>query len=143
MARGSKKCPNCGTATGPRSFKCSECNYAFEFKDPSVHAIRKKLDGTKAVKCDWRQLVRGDRIRVIQGSGPYFQPKEEGSEKIQMGYAGKFTVLFITKEAIHAIGNKKESGHCVIYMGESTFNEETGIQREPHKIIKLKPRKIE
>lgn len=29
MARGSKKCPNCSTVTGPRAFTCGNCNYNF------------------------------------------------------------------------------------------------------------------
>lgn len=144
MARGTKLCQKCGESNGPRSFKCKACQNPFEFKtdSPSLSKMRTKRNSEGVVKeCNWKELVRGDRIKVIQGSGPYFPVAN--ADPINMGYAGKFTVLFIAKDSIHAIGNKKESGHCVIYMGEPTFIEETGVQREPHKITKLKQRKIE
>ncbi len=157
MARGQKTCPN-GHANGPRAKHCSTCNHEFAFKDKTAPVApvvkQKKKRGVSAatlkrhhegvrVECDWRSLVRGDRIKVMQGSGPYFPI--EGGDPINMGYAGKFVVLYITKDCIHATGNSKEgdSARCVIYMGEPNFNEETGIQREPHRVIKLKQRKQE
>lgn len=142
MGRGQKSCSKCGATTGPRSFNCPACKAPFEFKTdaPSLAKMRTKRNSEGAVReCNWKELVRGDRIKVVQGSGPYF-PTD--ADPVNMGYAGKFTVLWITKDAIHAVGNKKESGHCVIYMGEPVFVEETGVQREPHKIIKLKQRKV-
>jgi len=89
---------------------------------------------------DWRELKRGDRIKVVQSTGPYLP--RENDDPIHVGYAGKFTVLGLGKDVIHATGNKREgdSAHCVIYVGPEMMSE-YGVYRVPHKIIKLKPRK--
>lgn len=154
MGRGQKLCPN-GHPNGPRAFHCSTCNHEFAFKNKttvpvvnigkqrrsmSVAKLKARVHGTP-VECDWRTLVRGDRIKVVQGTGPYLPI--DGGDPIGMGYAGKFVVLYITKDAIHATGNSKEgeNAHCVIYVGEPGFSK-YGIYREPHRVIKLKQRRV-
>ena len=148
MGRGHKTCPQCKTQTGPRALKCKNCSHVFIFKADKDEApktgrvsLETKLTGIeKVTDFDWKQLVRGDRIKVVQGSGPYFPV--ENSDPIPMGYAGKFTVLYIMKDGIHAYGNPKEGegARCFIWMGEEGLSKH-GVYRVPHKIIKLKPRK--
>ncbi len=145
MARGQKTCSKCGVATGPRAFKCPSCQTPFTFKKDvegvSLAQMRQQRTGeAQQTDFDWRTLQRGDRIKVIQGSGPYF--KLEDADPINMGYAGKFTVLYLTADCIHATGNPKEGeqARCVIYMGKPGLSK-YGVYREPHKVVKLKQKK--
>ena len=143
--RGNKLCPSCGTGNGPRSHYCKSCQHPFAIKSgkgtPSLAAMRAKRSGViKERGFDWRELRRGDRIKVVQGTGPYLPV--ENADPVNMGYSGDFAVLYITKDHIIATGNKKEgeSAYCAIYMGEPG-DSPYGLYREPHKIIRLKPRK--
>lgn len=144
MGRGHKNCSSCGFSTGPRSFRCPNCQTPFEFKEKGIAQLRKQLENKteqKVVDFDWRTLQRGERIRVISGSGPYWPASGERQENIPMGYHGKFTVRYVDKDGIHAVGNKKEAnGHSFIYMGEPKLSK-SGLFKEPHKIVRLKPRK--
>ncbi len=140
MSRGKKICKNCGISCGPRSLACPKCGIKFIFKDKSPAQILDKIMGNIPSKtlCDYKTLERGDRIKVIQGSGPYFKSKETG-ENIPMGYTGKFKVLYVDKNYIHATGNKKEgvNARCLIYVGPPQQSQ-YGVWKEPHKVVKLK-----
>lgn len=138
MGRGQKTCKSCGTHTGPRAFKCPKCGEPFEFKD-KVPSCFKPEKGESVF--DWRTLVRGDRIRVIAGSGPYYPKNSQRDEDIPMGYYGKFTVRYLDENGIHAYGNVKEGeqSHCYIFMNpEASGLSKTGMMRVPHKIVKLR-----
>lgn len=138
--KGKKLCPACQTSCGPRSFRCPKCSHAFEFD--KIKKLKKDVDSVGMEKdFDWRTLKKGDRIKIKSGSGPYWPSSEEGKENIPMGYHGKFTVRYVDKDGIHAVGNKKEAnGHSFIYMGEPKLSK-SGLFKEPHKIVRLKPRK--
>lgn len=140
MSRGEKICKNCGHGCGPRSFKCKHCGHAFVFKEVDATIVKVEGADNEPAKIDWKALQRGDRIKV--GGGPVWPAKEEGGENIPMGYRGKFTVVGIIKDAILATGNNKEgeTARCIIYMGEPCISK-YGMQKLPHRIIKLKPRK--
>tara|TARA_R100000008_G_C3497747_1_gene122059 strand:+ start:219 stop:542 length:324 start_codon:yes stop_codon:yes gene_type:complete len=88
---------------------------------------------------DWKTLEKQDIIKCINGHGPYYISKDTG-EKIGFNYRGKYVVDSIQKNGISAwpYKNKKESGYCFIYMGESNYSEDLQIYREPHKIVLLK-----
>lgn len=129
MAKGQKFCEKCGTATGPRAYMCKKCNTPFIFKAKS-----KEAKNTKIIRdFNWRELVKGDRIRVT--GGPYFVSK---GEFIPMGYRGRFVVEGIDEKGIRAYGLDKFSGFCHIYMGPDIQNKETGVWKIKHKMIKLK-----
>lgn len=145
MPRGLKLCNKCLGNNGPRSLKCKHCSASFTFKKDvegiSLAQMRaRQAKETPQPSFDWRELKRGDRIKVVQSTGPYLP--RENDDPIHVGYAGKFTVLGLGKDVIHATGNKREgdSAHCVIYVGPEMMSE-YGVYRVPHKIIKLKPRK--
>jgi hypothetical protein len=129
MAKGQKTCPNCSTATGPRAYACKSCGHIFCFKPKS-----KEAKNTKIIRdFNWRELVKGDRIRV--GGGPYFVTK---GEFIPMGYRGRFVVDSIDESGIRAFGLDKHQGFCHIYMGGDIQNKETGVWKTKHKLMKLK-----
>lgn len=131
MPKGKKTCPNCSTETGPRAYCCKKCNYIFVFKPKS-----KEAKNTKIIhKIDWRQLVKGDRIKVA--GGPYFVSR---GEFIPMGYRGRFVVEGVDENGIKAWGLDKQQGFCHIYMGGDIQNKETGVWKTRHKLMKLKNR---
>jgi ribosomal protein L40E len=134
MARGQKICDKCGAATGPRAFMCKNCNTPFVFKAKS-----REQKNTKIIRdFNWRELVKGDRIRV--GGGPYFVSK---GEFIPMGYRGRFVVESIDQHGICAWGLDKHTGFCHIYMGGDIQNKETGVWKIKHKLMKLKSKEQE
>lgn len=134
MARGQKVCENCGTATGPRAYMCKKCNTPFIFKAKS-----KESKNTKIIKnVNWRELVKGDRIKV--GGGPYYVSRS--GEFIPMGYRGRFVVERIDSKGILAWGLDKSGGIAHIYMGADIQNKETGVWKIKHKLIKLKQKEV-
>lgn len=133
MPKGQKFCENpvCGKPNGPRSFMCKYCNTPFVFKPSS-----KEKKNTKIIKdFNWKDLVKGDRIRV--SSGPYFVSK---GEFIHMGYRGRFVVEGVDEHGIKAWGLDKHQGFCHIYMGGDIQNKETNVWKTKHKLMKLKSR---
>jgi hypothetical protein len=129
MAKGQKTCEKCGTTTGPRAYMCKNCNSPFVFKAKS-----KEAKNTKIIRdVNWRELVKGDRIRVA--GGPYFVSR---GEFIPMGYRGRFVVDSVDDQGIRAYGLDKFSGFCHIYMGGDIQNKETGVWKTKHKLMKLK-----
>lgn len=132
--RGQKICPECGIATGPRAYCCKQCNHVFVFKPKS-----KEANNTKTIaKVNWRELVKGDRIKVA--GGPYFVSK---GDLIPMGYRGRFVVEKVDDKGILAWGIDKSAGIAHIYMGGDIQNKETGVWKTKHKLLKLKPKNNE
>lgn len=129
MAKGKKTCDKCGTQTGPRAYMCKNCNAPFIFKVKS-----KEARNTKVIRdFNWRELVKGDRIRVA--GGPYFVSK---GEFIPMGYRGRFVVEGLDDKGILAFGLDKHQGFCHIYMGGDYQSKDTGVWKTKHKLMKLK-----
>ena len=86
---------------------------------------------------DWRQLQKGDKIKVT--GGPYFVSH---GEFIPMGYRGKFIVEALDDRGIHAWGIDKNAGFAHIYMGPDWQNPETGVWKTKHKLLKLKQKEV-
>jgi hypothetical protein len=111
-----------------------------------VFYIKKKELEVQLAK-DWRDLRAGDVIKVVSGSGPYFLSKDNPGEKIMMGQKGKFEVAEIHDGGpkccgifAHQLYGRSGKSHYRewIYMGESYYNEEVSLHKEPHKIRVLK-----
>lgn len=133
LGKGKKACEKCGTVTGPRAYMCKNCNTPFVFKAKS-----KEAKNTKIIKdFNWRELVKGDRIRVA--GGPYYVSR---GEFIPMGYRGRFVVDSIDEHGIRAFGLDKHAGFCHIYMGPDVQNKETKVWKIKHKLLKLKLKEI-
>ncbi len=131
MGRGHKTCKHCGATTGPRAHNCPACGKAFTFKSEVVAVEDKAFD--------WRELQKGDLIKVVSGSGPYFKGE---ADRIYMGYHGVFRVQWVDDKGIHAYPVKaKEAGHCYIYMGERVKESIGGLVQKPHRVRKIKPKK--
>lgn len=129
MPKGKKTCPSCGSENGPRSYVCQNCNHIFSFK---MNVEEKKT--LRVVRdFNWKELQKGDKVKV--GGGPYFL---HNGELIPMGYRGKFVVEKIDDKGIHAWGLDKNGGFAHIYMGPDIQNQDTGLLKTRHKILKLK-----
>lgn len=127
MPKGCKKCNRCGsTDNGPRSFACKSCNAPFVFKVKSKEAKNTKI----VEKLNWRELVKGDKIKV-RGGSYYFHR----GEFIPMGANGKFTVCEIHHNGI--LGYGSEGGYQFIYMGGDYQNPTTNVWHTKHKVMKL------
>lgn len=124
--RGQKTCKGCGATTGPRTHACPSCGLAFVFKGEAVAPASEKVS--------WKTLEEGEIIKVVSGSGPYFNGKED---KISMGYSGIFRVKYTDETGIHAYPVKAtESGHCFILM--KSTKSVCGLVNQPHRIRRLK-----
>ena len=143
LKRGQKLCKHCGAINAARSSKCNTCGKPFISKNTPIK---------NEVK-DWRALEKGDWLRVVQGTGPYYicsRDSEEGQrgEKIYMGARGVYRVVEVKPTGILVYGiGKKNSGYDFVYMGdEETICGSTGIVRKAHRIVrspnKRKRRKV-
>lgn len=127
MPRGQKTCDSCKSLNGPRAKRCKECGNNFVFKVKS-----KEQKTTKIIKTDWRELQKGDKIKVR--GGPYF---EKDGQITPMGYRGHFIVDSLDDSGICAFGMDSHSGFCHIYMGSDQRNPETGIWKVRHKLKRI------
>ena len=137
--RGQKVCgnPNCRMVTGPRTLRCKACNYDFNV-NKGITKIAKGLHGKET---DWKELERGNYIKVISGTGPSWKlqyEKEDGSTEENLGYHGLFQVSKIFNDGLlcYPRGKNPETGACFIYMGPEKQSK-VGTMLRPHKVRKV------
>lgn len=125
--RGQKLCKQCGTISGARAFECKKCGTQFAMK-------KFKKTKRKVLVSDYKTLQRGDTIRVISGSGPFYQDGD--GERIYLTDRGKYTVMSTDDNGICAYG---ENGYEYIYMGITCkSNILDNITKAPCKILLVK-----
>ena len=133
-----KNCPSCSTLTHARTSTCKKCKHVFYVKK-SVQAV--------LLAKNWRDLRRGDVIKVISGSGPYYLSKDNPGEKIMMGQKGKFEVAEIHDGGSKCCGifahklygrSGRSNYREWIYMGEPHYNDAYSLNKEPHRIRVIK-----
>ena len=131
MGKGQKKCPECGVMNGARAYQCKECDYAFPNKYGKVRYSKRPVR-------DWRDLKRGDCVRVVGGSGSYYVSPETG-ERTYMSSKGKYKVHSITGDGIVAYGIGKNNTGCeFIYMGiHKQSNLVDNMYNSPHKLVRI------
>lgn len=132
--RGEKICKKCKAPNGPRAFRCKACNASF---DINRHGGEKK----NAV-LEWTELEKGQYIKVLAGSGPYWQPPNSVHEedRMYMGYHGIFSIFKVLQDGLLTIKATGEGrgGIYFIYMGPVMRSKQTGCYRQPHMIVKVK-----
>jgi hypothetical protein len=130
LQRGQKLCKNCNKINGARSHQCKHCNGVFH------SATGKKPSKKKQIEVeDWKELNKGDTIKVIGRSGNYYV--NDAGERMYMSDAGIYTV--VSKDSNGLIVHTTEGGYGYIYMGEeiqSTLMD--NMFRSPHKLIRVK-----
>lgn len=134
MGRGKKSCPQCGVETGPRAYTCKNCGHEYTVK------TKKRRKRKKWESVDWKELEKGDIIKVKTGTGPFYTTKD--GEYCSMGVFGLFRVDRLIDDGIFAYPhkNKSHSGYSYIYMGKWHYSEETNIERRAHEILRFIPR---
>jgi len=142
LGRGHKACQTCGTATGPRAIVCKKCKTPFSFKGDTGDTVKVTTNGiTTTVKklTDWKSLTRGDFIRVLQGSGPYFLNKQ--GEKVYVGAKGIYSVFSINDIGINAYAYSQGvvNGYELIRMVDDSKTP-YGLVRNSHRIVRVKKR---
>lgn len=127
VKRGQKLCSECGTINGVRAFVCKNCEAEFKMKKGRKRPRKKQVE-------DYRTLERGDTIRVVGGSGPYYTSKETG-ERTYLIDRGKYTVISTDDTGIQVYG---ENGYGYLYMGKTCPSKLlNSITQAPCKILKV------
>lgn len=125
--RGQKLCVHCNTINGVRSYECKNCGQAFKMRKGPKGIRKKRIE-------DHRDLVKGQVIKVVGGSGPYYT--DEYGEKSYMVERGKYIVSHTDNDGIHAYG---KTGYNYLYMGKRCASPMLdSITRSPCKILLLK-----
>ena len=133
LQRGQKLCP-CGGINAARQRVCKFCHERFESKNTPIKNEIK----------DWQSLEKGAVVKVIQGTGPYFEYQSDSKDdeakagdRVCLGNNGVFKVVGLDPEGIKAI-NTKTGVFTFLYMGPSYYYDKMGINREPHRIVRHK-----
>ena len=131
MGKGQKVCPECNTVNGARAYQCKVCDYAF----PNKHG---RIRYSKRPVRDWRELKRGDCVRVVGGSGSYYVSPDTGA-RTYMSSKGKYKVHTISRDGIVAYGIWKNNTGCqFIYMGVHKQSDLCdNMYNAPHKLIRI------
>tara|TARA_X000001036_G_C20084489_1_gene564540 strand:+ start:29 stop:439 length:411 start_codon:yes stop_codon:yes gene_type:complete len=131
MGKGQKICPECNAVNGARAYQCKVCDYAFPNKYGKIRYSKRPVR-------DWRDLKRGDCVRVVGGSGTYYLNPETG-ERTYMSSKGKYKVDSLTGNGIVAYGIGKNNTGCeFIYMGEHIQSELCdNMYKAPHKLVRI------
>lgn len=137
MPRGMKTCSACRVECGPRTLKC-KCGQAFpsrskeaqtqpspqETTPPPTESIdevpverkkrKRKLPTSKYKRVeDFRTLRRGNRIKIHQGGGPYYELADKSRVRlVEKGFA---TVDSVLRNGITVY--EKNGGYAFLYMG--------------------------
>ena len=131
LKRGQKLCKECKQVNAARQRICKWCGTKFALTN-------KKMRGEIT---NWKDLQKGEVVRVINGTGPYYvftRDCSEGNEgdRISLGAKGSYIVHEIDQDGIHCYGaSHRNSGFTFVYMGKEEFRESTNIHRRPHRLV--------
>lgn len=126
VKRGQKLCSECGTINGVRAFVCKNCEAEFKMKKGRKRPRKKQVE-------DFKTLERGDTIRVVGGSGPYYTG--EDGERSYLIDRGKYTVISTDDNGIQVYG---PNGYGYLYMGKIKPSPLlASITQAPCKILKV------
>jgi hypothetical protein len=135
LKRGQKLCKNCNNVNGARAHVCKHCQFEFVKSDGPKSKFKKKKRSKKYLKINWKELVKGDKIKVFKGGGNYYV--NEMGEKIYMSRPGIYTIHNIDDHGLIVYSNKN-GGFGYIYMDKETESSTiNNYYRAPHKIAKL------
>lgn len=124
FGRGFKLCEKCHSNQGVRTRKCKICGNEFPPPQPKINFKNKRK--AKTEKVNWKELSKGDKIKVRGGSvyNSHTIPRR-----------GIFIVKKVDEDGIHAYP-LKGGGHAFINMTQTGLNK-FGFYNEPHKVRKV------
>ena len=132
LKRGQKLCKNCNNINGARAHVCKHCGQEFVSNNQKpTQAKKKKLKKYEEIN-NWKDLQKGDKIKVIGRSGNYYV--SEDGDKQYLTDAGIYTVQDKDELGLRVY----DGGYGYIYMGpETRSNTIPNMYRSPHKIVKV------
>lgn len=132
LKRGQKLCKNCNNINGARAHVCKHCDQEFVSNNKKpTQAKKKKLKKYEEIN-NWKDLQKGDKIKVIGRSGNYYV--SEDGDKQYLTDAGIYTVQDKDELGLRVY----DGGYGYIYMGpETRSNTIPNMYRSPHKIVKV------
>ena len=134
LKRGQKLCKNCNTINGVRSYNCKQCNHAF-----TMNKTPKSIKKVRLV-INHKDLQRGDAIKVIGHSGPYYI--DDSGAKTYITNKGKYKVSEVHENGILVFN--EYGANEFLYMGpEQPSPQIPNLIRSPHKIVITKSREAE
>ena len=142
-----KVCNHCSEPNGVRTLVCKKCNTPFKIKSQDLNKQsdrqpRRLKRRKKELIKDWQALIKGDIIRVVGGSGTFYQTSD--GMRHYLTDRGKYEVESIDSNGIHVRGvAPRTSGHQFLYMGPLTKSSLcTSLYRDKHKLlaVSLQPR---
>lgn len=125
--RGIKICENCNCENGVRAYECKACEHPFKMKK------LRKGRRSRLVE-DWTQLSSGQLIRVVGGSGPFYEDAD--GVRQYLTDRGKYIVRTVTKDGLWV--RQYGGAEQFLWMrGVQKSPLGTGVVRQPHKLIRL------
>lgn len=117
-----KICDKCGLENGVRTKTCS-CGRQFPQKTKREKALKPKTE-----EIEWQELKPKDEVKIISGTGPYFENKN--GDRTYLGCpAGKYEVICLEKDGFFV---NDGCGRIFVYMAEKRDGI-VGI-KEAHKV---------
>ena len=124
--RGNKICTKCGKRNGCRAFNCKHCDHPFKMKSHRKTPRMQK-------HFDWTELNKGDIVRVVGGSGPYY--KQKNGEKQYLTDRGIYHIIDVCAEGL-TLHSRRSGGTEFLYMGPVRKSPWcTNLYRSPHKLL--------
>ena len=138
-----KVCEQCQGQNGVRTLICKSCKAPFKIKSSNYSPSKARRRRKKQFIKDWRSLSRGDVVRVIGGSGPFYED-EEGMRHY-LTDRGKYKVDSIDKNGINVIGiAPRTSGYQFLYMGPMCKSPMCRtVYRDKHKLLPVSVKELE
>jgi len=132
--RGQKLCKNCNKINGARAHSCKHCDHAFVTKSKGDKPVKPKKTKKYSEVENWKDLIVGDKIKVIGRSGNYYI--NSSGERQYMTDAGSYTISATDDSGLMVYGDGEGFGY--IYMGPEVRSDVIpNMYRSPHKIVKI------
>ena len=135
LSRGQKLCKSCNQINGARSHVCKHCQVQFisSSTGAKLKTKSKKIKKYETI-ANWKDLHKGDIIKVIGRSGNYYV--NDMGEKTYLSDPGNYTVQRTDYNGLVVYSNFGGFGY--IYMGKEKQSDLIdNLYRSPHNIVKV------
>ena len=123
-----KVCTNCNSKNGVRTLVCKS--------NGSSRAKARKRRKKRFIK-KWRSLSPGDVVRVVGGSGPFYESSD--GMRHYLTDRGKYEIESVDKNGLHVLGiAPRTSGYQFLYMGPLKKSPQcSAVYRDKHKLLPI------